>query len=33
MLESWLAPLLSWLGVGLVPLLIIVLIIVVIIRG
>lgn len=33
MLEVWLSPLLSWLGIGLIPFLILVLIIVVIIRG
>lgn len=33
MLEAWLSPLLTWLGIGLIPFLIIVLIIVIIIRG
>lgn len=33
MIETWLAPLLTFLGIGLVPLLLFVLIIVVIIRG
>ena len=33
MLESWLSPLLSWLGIGLIPLLLIILIIVVALRG
>lgn len=33
MIESWLAPLLAYLGIGLVPLLLIILIIVIIIRG
>lgn len=33
MVIEWLTPLLSWLGIGLVPFLLIVLIIVIIIRG
>jgi len=33
MLLEWLGPLLSWLGIGLVPFLLIVLIIVIVIRG
>lgn len=33
MFIEWLTPLLSWLGIGLVPFLLIVLIIVIIIRG
>lgn len=33
MLEQWLTPLLSWLGIGLIPFLILVLILVIIIRG
>lgn len=33
MLESWLAPFLSWLGIGLIPLLLIFIIIVLVFRG
>lgn len=33
MLETWLAPILAWLGIGLIPLLLIILIIVVILKS